>query len=186
MLIAKTSCDDATIAILDENPDLVNFRDYDRRTPLHVASSEGNIMIAKLLVERGARRNRSDRWGGSALDDALRHNHKDMVTYLRSIGARCGVRSNLGELIAAAAAGDEVEVRALLDDGTSPNGCDYDKRTPVNNRASTPPPLTPLFKIPAVFDTATIHANAAPPGGRRGTQDHRRPPARTRSQSQQH
>lgn len=134
MLIAKTSRQDLAMAMLDENPDLVNFRDYDRRTPLHVASSEGNSTIAKLLVERGARLNRSDRWGGSALDDALRHNHKDTVAYLRSIGARHGVRSNLAELIAAAAAGDEVEVRALLDDGTSPDGGDYDKRTPVRRR----------------------------------------------------
>ena len=135
MLIAKASRDDETIAWLDENPDLVNFRDYDRRTPLHVSSSEGNLVITKLLVKRGARLNRSDRWGGSALDDALRHNHKDMVVYLRSIGARTGVRDNLAELTAAAAAGDEVEVRALLDDGTSPNGGDYDK---VMKAAETP------------------------------------------------
>ena len=31
--------------ILAKFPDLVNFRDYDRRTALHVASSEGNLDI---------------------------------------------------------------------------------------------------------------------------------------------
>ena len=99
---------------------------------MHVAASEGNVPLANLLKKRGARLNRSDRWGGSPLDDALRHDHKAMVFYLRSVGARHGARSNTHELIASAAAGDDAEVLALLDDGCSPNGSDYDKRTPLH------------------------------------------------------
>lgn len=30
---------------LNDHPDLVNFRDYDRRTPLHVAASEGHLEL---------------------------------------------------------------------------------------------------------------------------------------------
>mmetsp|Transcript_12138 Transcript_12138/g.28278 ORF Transcript_12138/g.28278 Transcript_12138/m.28278 type:complete len:263 (-) Transcript_12138:1147-1935(-) len=55
-----------------------------------------------------------------------------MIAYLRSIGARHGVKSNFAELIAAAAAGDTDEVLALIADGLSPNGGDYDKRTPLH------------------------------------------------------
>jgi ankyrin repeat protein len=47
--------------------DNVNFRDYDRRTGLHVASSEGHLEVVKYLISKGARVNRTDRWGGSAL-----------------------------------------------------------------------------------------------------------------------
>ena len=46
----------------------VNFRDYDRRTAVHVASSEGNLATVKFLIGQGAKLNRSDRWGGSPLD----------------------------------------------------------------------------------------------------------------------
>jgi potassium channel len=31
-----------------------NLKDYDYRTPLHVAASEGLIFMAKLLLEAGA------------------------------------------------------------------------------------------------------------------------------------
>jgi len=44
MLIARTR-DDGVEDMLDQNPDLANFRDYDRRTPLHVASSEGKVEV---------------------------------------------------------------------------------------------------------------------------------------------
>jgi hyperpolarization activated cyclic nucleotide-gated potassium channel 4 len=31
-----------------------NCRDYDHRTPLHIATAEGLCLIAKMLVEAGA------------------------------------------------------------------------------------------------------------------------------------
>ena len=42
----------------------INFADYDKRTPLHLASEEGHLPVVKLLVERGAQVNVPDRWGG--------------------------------------------------------------------------------------------------------------------------
>lgn len=65
--------------LLSDLPSLVNFRDYDRRTPLHIASSEGHLDICKLLLSRGAKINRSDRWGLAPLDDAHRHQHGEIV-----------------------------------------------------------------------------------------------------------
>ena len=95
----------------------VNFRDYDRRTALHVASSEGHLDVVKYLVMKGANINRSDRWGGSPLDDAHRHRHTDVARYLRSKGARTGSLNLTANLIAAAAAGDIEEVRMICGDG---------------------------------------------------------------------
>ena len=93
----------------------VNFRDYDRRTALHVAASEGHLAAVKFLVEEcGARINRSDRWGGSPLDDAHRHRHMDVVQYLRQRGATTGSGNRVTNLIKAAADGDLDEVQMLL------------------------------------------------------------------------
>ena len=94
----------------------VNFRDYDRRTALHVASSEGHLDVVQYLVaQRGAKINRSDRWGGSPLDDAHRHRHTDVARYLRSRGATTGSVNLTNHLISAAAAGDIEEVRLIVE-----------------------------------------------------------------------
>jgi hypothetical protein len=92
----------------------VNFRDYDRRTGLHVASSEGHLEVVKYLISKGARFNRTDRWGGSPLDDAHRHRHSDVAKYLRSKGGKSGSLNLTTNLITAAAAGDIEEVKMIL------------------------------------------------------------------------
>lgn len=48
--------------LLEEDPSLVSARDYDKRTPLHVASLHGWIDVAKCLIEFGADVNAQDRW----------------------------------------------------------------------------------------------------------------------------
>lgn len=62
----------------------VTYFDYDRRTPLHVAASEGNIEVAKLLVERGASTEARDRWGSTPVLEALVAGHKNLAKMLRS------------------------------------------------------------------------------------------------------
>ena len=48
--------------LLEEDRSLVNARDYDSRTPLHVASLHGWVDVAKCLLEFGADVNAQDRW----------------------------------------------------------------------------------------------------------------------------
>lgn len=48
--------------LLEEDPSLVHARDYDNRTPLHVASLHGWIDIANCLIDFGADVNAQDRW----------------------------------------------------------------------------------------------------------------------------
>lgn len=120
-------------AILAENPKLVNFRDYDRRTALHVACSEGHLHICEYMIKKGARVNRSDRWGGSPLDDAHRHHQSAVITYLRQLGASSGSQNNLTNFITAAAEGDLDEVKLLLSVGeVKIDEGDYDRRTALH------------------------------------------------------
>lgn len=123
--------------LLAEIPSLVNFRDYDRRTPLHIAAAEGQLEICKLLVEQGAKINRSDRWGLAPLDDAHRHQHFEVVQYLQRNGGKFGSSSLLINLFSACVEGDVEEVRSLLEYGKIDLSLsDYDRRTPLHIAAS--------------------------------------------------
>lgn len=53
--------------LLEEDPALVHARDYDKRTPLHVASLHGWVDVAKCLLECGADVNAQDRWKNTVL-----------------------------------------------------------------------------------------------------------------------
>lgn len=122
-------------ALLKRYPNHKNFRDYDRRTALHVAASEGHLDICKFLVEeKGVRINRSDRWGGSPLDDAHRHRQEDVVKFLREHGATTGSLDQTTNLISAAAEGDAEEVKLLLSmsHDLHVNAGDYDRRTALH------------------------------------------------------
>jgi serine/threonine protein kinase len=119
--------------MLQDRPELVNFRDYDFRTPLHLAASEGHVDICRFLIQRGARVNRSDRWGGSPLDDAHRQRHTEVMDYLYSQGATFGAVTQLPRFIQAASDGNIQEVEALLEFGSIDlDQGDYDKRTALH------------------------------------------------------
>lgn len=118
--------------LLHKNPHHINFRDYDRRTALHVAASEGHMAVTKYLVENGAMVNRSDRWGGSPLDDAHRHQQREVVLYLREHGATTGNHSTAVNFITAAAQGDVNEVCLLIPVVSDINEGDYDQRTALH------------------------------------------------------
>uniref|UniRef100_A0ACD5UQV8 Uncharacterized protein n=1 Tax=Avena sativa TaxID=4498 RepID=A0ACD5UQV8_AVESA len=64
-----------------------NCRNYDRRTPLHVAAGEGLALVAGMLVELGADVMARDRWGNTPLDEARRCSSKPLVRILEQAGA---------------------------------------------------------------------------------------------------
>ncbi|KAJ4706267.1 Potassium channel SKOR [Melia azedarach] len=59
-----------------------NSRDYDHRTPLHVAASEGLYLMAKLLLEAGASVFSKDRWGNTPLDEGRMCGNKNLIKLL--------------------------------------------------------------------------------------------------------
>jgi len=59
--------------------------DYDRRTPLHIASAEGHLNCVKFLVEKARVPCRPvDRWNNTPADDARYHSHPEIADYLEN------------------------------------------------------------------------------------------------------
>ncbi|KAK9278551.1 hypothetical protein L1049_028122 [Liquidambar formosana] len=63
-----------------------NAKNYDLRTPLHIAASEGLFSMANLLLEAGASVLSKDRWGNTPLDEARIGGNKNLIKLLE--GAR--------------------------------------------------------------------------------------------------
>nr|XP_023922009.1 potassium channel SKOR [Quercus suber]POE98457.1 potassium channel skor [Quercus suber] len=59
-----------------------NSKDYDHRTPLHVAASEGLYLMAQLLLEAGASVFSKDRWGSTPLDEGRMCGNKNLIKLL--------------------------------------------------------------------------------------------------------
>nr|POE62699.1 serine/threonine-protein kinase sty46 [Quercus suber] len=72
--------------LLEEDRTLVHARDYDNRTPLHVASLHGWIEVAKCLIDYGADVNAQDRWKNTPLADAEGAKKHSMIELLKSYG----------------------------------------------------------------------------------------------------
>jgi glutaminase len=81
---------DALIKLYAQGADLLGV-DYDHRSPMHLACSEGHLQIVEyLLGKAGANAaqvlGERDRWGGTPLDDARRHGHTAVEQFLLSKG----------------------------------------------------------------------------------------------------
>jgi glutaminase len=61
-------------------------KDYDHRTALHLAASEGHGAIVDYLLAHKVDVNPRDRWGATPLDDAKRHDHADIIKTLEQSG----------------------------------------------------------------------------------------------------
>lgn len=77
---------------MDPNTNLESS-DYDGRTPLHLASSEGHTEILKELIKQGVKDvNPTDRWGNTPLDDAKRGIFQETIDYMESVGGMAKIK----------------------------------------------------------------------------------------------
>ncbi len=65
----------------------VDTCDYDGRTGLMLASAHGNLEIVHSLLAAGAEPSLKDNLGGSALLEACKGGHENLVRVLRDAGA---------------------------------------------------------------------------------------------------
>ena len=63
----------------------VNAYDYDGRTALGIAASEGHLEVVKYLVSHGANPLHRDIRNNDALADARREGREDVVEYLEKV-----------------------------------------------------------------------------------------------------
>lgn len=60
--------------------------EYDKRTGIHLASSEGHLEAVKFFIDKGVDINPKDRWGGTPLADAKREGHTKVLALLKQHG----------------------------------------------------------------------------------------------------
>ncbi len=89
-VMAVTSA--ASIGDLDELQRLysagidLNEGEYDKRTGIHLAASEGHLEAVKFFIEKNVDINPKDRWGGTPLADAKREGHTAVFELLKKHG----------------------------------------------------------------------------------------------------
>jgi ankyrin repeat protein len=138
-------CQAAFSGRLDEMKRLVNNgvdpneSDYDGRTAMHLAASEGNREILKYLVGIKANIMCRDRFNGTPLEDAVRHhfdkpNMDKVQELLRDHGATLAGEglSYVVKMVEYAAKGNVDRIRLLATNGVDVSLGDYDDRTPLH------------------------------------------------------
>ena len=119
---------------------LSDMVDYDGRTAMHLAACNGRAEVLQFLLGSGMPAAPVDRWGGTPLSDAVEHGHETCASMLKGAGASLDQSGSdqrgSKRLFELAAKGDATHVRRMLAHGTSPNVCDYDRRTPLHVAAA--------------------------------------------------
>lgn len=64
----------------------LNEGEYDKRTGIHLAASEGHLEAVRFFIEKNVAINPKDRWGGTPLADAKREGHKAIEQLLKKHG----------------------------------------------------------------------------------------------------
>ena len=117
----------------------VDDADYDLRTALHLACSEGRLLAVEELISHGAWTAAVDRWGNVPLQDAIRHGHRDVVDALRRSGVELTADAAADMALRAcdlAYRGDLPGLKCLIECGVPPSSTDREGRSPLHLAAA--------------------------------------------------
>lgn len=140
---AAALCDAASKGDIDKLRELrssgvdVNCGDYDMRTAMHLAASEGILPVIEVLVnELGGNQNVTDRWGGTPLDDAIRSGHSEIQEWLELnsgvTGEQAMFQDEASLLCDAASKGDFGVFRGMAKQNADLNCGNIDGRTALH------------------------------------------------------
>ncbi|XP_076887404.1 potassium channel SKOR-like [Bidens hawaiensis] len=109
-----------------------NKKDYDGRTPLHLAAAKGYMDITLFLLQNNVEINISDNFGNTPLFEAIKNTHDNIASLLVKNGALLNINGPGNFLCSHVARGDKDIIRRSLLYGVDPNSKDYDFRTPLH------------------------------------------------------
>lgn len=137
MLCGAATVDDIAMmeAFLQNGVD-ANCSDYDQRTALHLAASEGMLRVSEFLIRSGTAVNCVDRWTNTPLVDAVRGGHEMLIKLLRNSYGVLPKGFGGDTLCQACADGDIHMIELLLEAGVDVNTADYDQRSALHVAAS--------------------------------------------------
>ncbi|CAG0885063.1 unnamed protein product [Darwinula stevensoni] len=136
----------------------VSSMDYDSRTALHIACSEGNTKVARYLLSKGASVHVRDRNDRTPLMDAIKYGHVECVQVLVQCGACLNPNNaDLATLVSRAVADENMKVlEAFKLAGADFNVHDPGKRTPLHLAVFLGKKEVVQFLLAAGASTATL------------------------------
>lgn len=109
-----------------------NRRDYDGRSPLHLAASKGFEDITLFLIQQGVDINILDNFGNTPLLEAIKNGHDAVASILVNEGASLSI-DDAGSLLCTTVARRDFEfLKRVLAYGINPNAKNYDLRSPLH------------------------------------------------------
>lgn len=82
-----------TIQILDKMGVHLSVKDFDSRTPLHIAASEGYLDVTKYLLNRGSVINSYDARNNAPRNDSIREGKQAVADLINSVQSTLVVNS---------------------------------------------------------------------------------------------
>ena len=144
----------------------VNTGDYDSRTALHLAASEGHVDVVESLLMLNANVNATDRMGFSPLVDACRHGHFQIQMMLKDAGGQL-----MGTDVSIAMVDDSTNIKFATPRKLHPDGDDVPvaRAVPVHVQPKAAAPAEakpkPKSKNEPLFKSAPSHTAPGPKFG---------------------